>query len=114
MTRKNVLRAMISRARYYVAEHENDGVTFGLPLTYTYNLHVHQRTKLSPFSIAITRLALGSNAIPRRMPPAVSEIDSPLAYRLHLIRRADLVRNIANSNTKKAQARYEEDNYKHI
>lgn len=48
------------------------------------------------------------------MPSDVSEIDLSLAYRLPLIYRAALIRKIADSNCKKAQALYEKDYEDHV
>lgn len=48
------------------------------------------------------------------MHPDISEIDCPLAHRLHLIHRVALLRNIDDMNTKKTQARYKKDYDRHV
>lgn len=48
------------------------------------------------------------------MSPNVSEIESPLAYRLRLIHRAPLLREMADKNSKTARSQYKKNYNKHF
>lgn len=95
-------------------EQQNGSYAFVIPLTYANNVQVHQTTKLLTFSLEIFGLPPRPAAIAHLMPPDVSKIDSPLAYRLILIHRAALLKKTGNTNFKKAQACYKNDYYTHI
>lgn len=105
--------SMISRLRYYVAEHQKDWATFDFPLTYTYNVQVHRAKKVPPFSLAINRLPPRRTAIAGPIAPRRHWIDSYLVYRLCLIHRAALLRKMADTSCKSSQALYEKEYDQH-
>lgn len=104
MTGRTFQRDHDIKLRHYVAEHEKDTDTFVLCLTYPPHLKVHRTTNIPLFSVEITRLPPEPTAILRPMPPNVSEIDSPDAYRLPVLHRAAALRKTADTISKKSQA----------
>lgn len=75
------------------------------PLTYPYKVQVQQTTKDLSFNIETTWLLHGPVSIALQMQPVVGDFESHLAYRLHLIHKAALLKNMAEKNSKKVQAR---------
>lgn len=96
-----------------MVEHENDWDTFVLYLTYAYFVKIHQTTKLPSFSLEITGLRHGPTATGQSIVPDVRKIDTPIAYRLLFFHRAALLKQMADTNSKKAEARYKKEYGKH-
>lgn len=49
------IKTIFYRLRNYVAENQSDSVECLQPLTYSYNIVVHRSTKISPFSLLLSR-----------------------------------------------------------
>lgn len=105
---------MISRLKHYATENPKDWVRFASVLKYAYSVQVHRIAKPSYLSLAIIRLSSSPTAISWSLSPEVSRIDSPFIYRLFVMHKPALPRNVADRSTKKPQAQYRRKYDKHI
>lgn len=77
--------------------------TIAFSKTFAWDVQDRRGAKLPSFSVSITWLPPEPVAVPRSIPPDVSKVEWPLAYRLRLIYTEVLVRNMPEPNSKKAQ-----------
>lgn len=87
---------VVSRLQHYVSEHPQDWDFFEMPRTYTYNTQIHRTTKQPHFSLVLSRQpCTPGTSTEKPMPSSGDLVDTSLAMRTRLIRRAAKLKWVA-------------------
>lgn len=102
-----------SRPRHYVSGHQRDWDSLVTSLTYAYSTQVHRATKLSCFSLILSRHPSTSvTPTQQRMPPGADQIVFATAMRIKIVGRAAELTRMADKNLHKAQRHYKREQNK--
>lgn len=106
---------IVFQLRHYVLQHHEDWDGYVPPLTYTYNVQVHQSTKLIPFTLFLSQHP-SCSATPKTTTTtaAMDNIDSTLMIRIRLINVAALHRQQAEKTQNGAQQCYKSGHNKKV